>query len=145
MLHVRPTLSEPMVDEVGFSVELSAQQSLSPEDAGALAGPALVLARPTLARSPHEARGQVSIEDGQLWVALEVSGPGEFDAPVVDRATALFDHLWTAVWLGAREVADHLRSEAQLLALADASRTKDWEGAVAAATSTPPGPACPRG
>ena len=61
MLHVRPTLSEPMVDEVGFSVELSAQQSLSPEGAGALAGPARVLARPALARSPHAARGPGSV------------------------------------------------------------------------------------
>lgn len=145
MLHVRPTLSEPMVDEAGFSVELSAQQSLSPEEAGALVGPVFVLARPTLARSPHQAHGQVSIEDGQLWVALEVSGPGAFDTAAVDRATALFDDLWTAVWLGAREGAGHLRSEAQLLALAVSSRTMDWEGAVAAATSTAPGPACPRG
>lgn len=141
LLHVRPTVSEPLVDEMGFSVELSAQQPLSVRQGSALAAPALVLSRAILPLSPYEARALVSVDDDELWIALEVSGPGRFGDEAAARAHALFDDLWTAVWLGAREGAEGLRSEAQLLALADASRRMDWAHAVRAASATPAGPA----
>lgn len=137
--HVTPELVAPLIDAEGFSIELSVDRELSAGDRAALAGPATVLSHPVLARQPLEVKGLVSLDEGEVWVSVFVTGPGRFTDEVAETAEGWFQDLWDALRLGARPGAERLESPAQLLALARACREMDWDDALARAELTAPG------
>lgn len=136
--HVQPRTSVPLVDDLGFTVDVWAEHEIDGGEAAALAGPAQLLSGVVLTRKPFVTRGLVTVDDDALWVSVEVVGEGDYDGEVAIFARQWFDDLWDAVQLGAHPDAAGLQSAPQLLALARANRNMDWDSAVVWAGSTSP-------
>jgi hypothetical protein len=130
--------ADPLQDESGFSVELFAERAVSADELVRLAPVAETFGACSLTRTPFATQCLVSVDDDVLWVSRFVTGPGHFDDQAAGFARAWFDDLWDAVHLGEHREAAHLRSPAQLLALARACRSMDWGSAVLWAGMTSP-------
>ena len=138
--YVEPRFSGPLIDDVGFTVDVWAERETDDVETAKLEGPAALLSGVVLTRRPYLARGLVTVDDDGLWVSVEVMSEGEYDAEVTTFARQWFDDLWDAVHLGAHPDAAELHSAPQLLALARANRSMDWDSAVVWAGFTSPRP-----
>ena len=99
--HSDPRFSVPLIDDVGFVVDVWAEREVAPGEGTALAAAAEALSGTVLTRDPYLARGLATVDDDVLWVSVEVVGEGRYDDSVSDFARGWFDVLWDAVQRGA--------------------------------------------
>lgn len=90
-------LVDVATDEAGFSVEATAEEAVSPDEAVRLDRASAALGISTIVVDGYSFRGLASVEDDTLWVTVHATSPGRFDDAAARAAQAALRELWGAL------------------------------------------------